>query len=420
MNLQALKAAAEQLKTGGGAEGFFSTKILTEEGVPIRLLPEPPILAGIPYYKVVKYWMTVNGKRTTVICCSSFPGPDGKMKPSIIEQEINEARDSDDADVQSVINDTGTQTNISRDEEFWMAALQLQYDVKDDGSLKIKVVDGRAKVFQCSKATLVDQIIKAITSGKAVRAYGGDKTPDGCADRVKGLNVLCSKTGSGKLTRYAAVLDEQCEMDPKYYINIPNVYEIAKAQMPNPSWQQAAIRNHIYGEPIPDDIQAKEDARKEKVKLLFKAQEAEAAKALAALPVAKKKSAAPVEEDEEETPKATAPKKSAAPTKKAAPIDDDLEEDLVEEEEPAEEEEDETPAPVSKKAVKKAAPIDLDEDELPVKSVAKKKAQPIDEDPEEDAPKPVASKKAAIPPPPASKKATPPKRTLLDLLEDDE
>lgn len=461
MNLQALKEAGEKLKQGNAGEGFFSTKVLTEEGVPIRLLPEPAVLNGIFYFPVTKFWMNVNGKRTSVICSSTFG------KKSIMQEEIDEAKLSDDEDVQNILADSNPQskTALIKQEEFWMAALLLDYKTNRNNEIeKIIVVDDCAKVFQCGKATLLHEMVKVATSRKALAPTKG--ATDGIADRVLGSNMLLSKTGKEKATRYACVLDEQCEMDAKYYTNIPNVYEIAKAQCKNLSWQQAAIRNHIYGEPIPADVQAKEDARAEKAKATLKALFE------APTPVAKKKTAAPVDDDEDEAPK---PKKKAtavldddddetpvpAKKKKAAVVDDEEDDAPV----PAkkkkaavveDDDEDELPTP-KKKAVpppppakKKAAVVDeddLDEDDeepLPKKAVAKKKAAPIDEEDEDEdeAPVPVAKKKAkppvddldeedddapapvkkkaAAPAAPASKKAAAPKKSILDMLDDDD
>lgn len=425
MNLQALKEAGERLKTGGGGkDGFFSTKILTEEGVPIRLLPEPAILNGIFYFEVVKYWMNVNGKRTSVICSSTFG------KDSVIQAEIDEAKSSDDDELLSIVNDVSVKTGLIRQPEFWMAALQLEYKTSKSGELeKIIVVDDRAKVFQCGKQTLLHEMVKVATSRKALAPTKG--AVDGIADRVTGSNMLLSKTGKDKLTRYACVLDENCEMDKKYYLNIPNVYEIAKAQCHTMAWQRAAVRNHLYGEPIPAEVQAKEDARYEKAKEALKSLEA-------AAPAPKPKKAA-VHEEEEEAP---APKKKAVPpppAKKPKAVIEDDDDDLEDEEEaPApkpkkkqvvlddEDEEEETiVVPASKKAKKSAIIDDEDEEEdapAPKKAVAKKKAAPIEDDDddledEDDAPAPVVKKKSATPAAPA-KKAAAPKRSILDDVDD--
>lgn len=438
MDLQALKAAQERLKAGGGdaSEGFMKTKELTAEGIPFRLLPEPTVLGGIFYFPVIKYWLMVNGKRASLICSSTFG------KKSVIQEEIDAARELDDEDVNAILDNPDTLTNIKCEEEMWMAGLKLEYKLDKGGNIvSVKVVDNVAKIFQCAKATLVSEMVKVATSAKALRLSKG--APDGIADRVNGSNLLLCRTGVKKLTRYTAVLDEQMEMEEKWYADIPNVYETAKNQMKTMAYQRAAIRNCLYGEEIPKEVQAKEDARataaKEAYKTLKAAAEASVPKKKAKpvtddeeeeAPTPKKKALRVMDEDDEdETP---APKKKAnvapMPKKKATPIEDD-DDDTDEDDAPppakkgatkkaasiVDEDDDDAPIPVKKAAKKQAAVVDEeDEDEPPVPVKKAKKPALTDDDEEDDEPATVAKKKATVP----AKKAAPAKKSILDSLDD--
>lgn len=418
MNIAALKDVKKGLDEKTGSKGFLNTKDLTPDGVLFRLLPPPAIMNGIPHLPVFEWWFPVNGKQTRVIDVCTFKDVDGHNKPSVIEAEIEEAYGFEDADVNEVLEALNPNTRrkiLTKQESAWMAGLQLEYQYGKDGDevTGVTVVDGVAKVFQCGKPTLLSDIIGIITSPQAARRCKG--LEDGIADRVKGSNFLLCKEGKGLLTKYKAVLDDEFEMDSKWFRNVPNVYETAKAQCANASWQRAAIRNYLYGEAIPADVQAKEDARIEKAKAAYTAaQQANAAEAPAAKP--KKKAVA---EDEDEAPAAKAPKKKAvadededdapAPKKSAAkkPV--------------ADIDEDDEPAPVkkAKKPVAEPEPEEDEDDVPPAKKAPTKKPASIDlEDEDDDAPAPVIKKKS--PPPPPAKKAAPVKRTVLDDLDLDE
>jgi hypothetical protein len=373
INLAALKNVKKGLDEKTGSKGFLNTKDLTPDGIPFRLLPPPAILNEVFHFNVQEWWFAVNGKPTRIIDVSTFG------KDSVIQEEIDAAYALEDADVNEVLESLNPNTHkkvLIPQESAWMAGLQLEYITDDAGDITaMKVVDDCAKIFQCGKQTLLSDMISVASSRPAISLAKG--CADGIADRVKGSNMLLSKEGVKLNTKYKAVWAEQAEMDAKYYRNIPNVYDTAKAQCANASWQKAAIRNFLYGEAIPADVQAKEDARAEKAKALY---QANAANHTTSEDAPKPKAKKPVADEEEDE---VVPVKK---TKKPAPV---------------EEEEDDEPVPV-----KKAAP----------------KKQLVLEDEDDDAPAPVVKKKSPPPPPAAApKKSAPAKsRSVLDDLDDDD
>jgi hypothetical protein len=429
IDLAALKAAKEQLESNGGSDRYLGTKDLTSEGTILRLLPPPPVLNGLFYLTVIKYWMTVNGKRLPIIDCATFG------KNSVIEAELEEARCSDDPDVVAIATDTDNKTGMIRQEEHWMAALVLKYktDPKTGEIQKVIVVDDTAKVFQCGKPTLTTQILNIVTQGPAVRRAKGAE--DGMLDRVNGSNIVVSKTGQKLQTKYAAVLDEQMEMPEKWYQDIPNVYEIAKSQMKLPSYQRALIRQVLYGEAIPDEVEKKEQARAEKAKAEFQEHKKAAAEEAKA---PKKKPAVSDDDDEAPAPK---PKKQAVvsddddegiptPKKPKKAVVDDDDEDVPAPKKPAkkvaaDDDDDDADIQPAKKPKKVAATEDDDDDPVPVPKGGKtptvtKPSKSIIDDDDEDAPAPVTVKKTP-PPPPAKKPANAkPTRSILDDLDEDD
>lgn len=429
MDINALKRAKEKIDSKTGSEGFLNQKSITAETV-VRLLPPSPLLEGMFHMEVIKWW--IGGK--SIICASTFG------KKSVIEEELLAAKQSEDEDIQALANNTDSKTGVSKKVEFWMALLQLEYQLnKKEEIVGVNVVDDQAKILQCG-STLLSSMIKVATSRKAITAAQGSE--DGIADRENGSNIILSKQGTKLNTKYDAALDESMEMPAKYYIDIPDAYNICKDQMKTASYQRAFIRQYLYGEPIPAEVEQKEKDRVEALKA--------SRQSAAAAPVAKKKKAAPVaeEEDEDETP---APKKKAAapaPTtkkKKDILLDDDDDEDAPPAKPAAkkkaaaiveDEDEDEDLPPVKKKKLgKPAIADDDDEDEEPPVKPAKKKAAIVDDDDEDEEPVPKKKAKPAIADddddddaPPVSKKAVAPKKTAtkktiideIDDLDDDD
>lgn len=407
MDIQALKRTKEKLDEKTGSDGFLNQKNIGTETV-VRLLPPSPQLGGLFHMEVVKYWIA--GK--SIICASTFG------KKSVIQEELDAARASDDDDLVALANNADTKTGVSRKVEFWMTLLQLEYKLnKREEIIGYTVIDDKAKVFQCG-SQLLSSMIKVATSRKAITAAGGAE--DAIADRESGSNLILSKAGQKLNTKYDAAIDESMEIDPKYYVSIPDVYVIAQAQMKNASYQRAVIRQYLYGDDIPKDVQAKEDARMAKVKEAY---------AQAAAPAKKKK----VVDDDDDADEKPAKKKSVEITankkKKILTEDDDedAEDEPVKKKKKVIEDDDDDEIPAKKTAKKKVVDEDDDdEDEKPVKKTAKKKAISDDED-DDDEPAPAkksAKKKVAdddedddLPP---AKKSAKKKATVTDDDDDDD
>jgi len=396
MDLNALKKKQQQLDSRSGSDGFLSRKDLTADGMVVRLVPPSPQLDGMFHLEVKKYWFpTPDGKKQGIICVSTFG------KDSVIEEELAMANESEDEELLELVQEVKLQS------ENWMGVLQLVYKKdRNDNVIGVEVVDGHGKILQVPN-TCLNAIIKLATNKMALKEPTKHGSTDGIADREYGSNMLLSKTGKALSTKYDAALDEQMEIEEKYYRDLPDVYTVAKNQMKSVSMQRALIREYLYGEAIPKAVKAKEDAR------------VEALKASRPSTVKKKPTAASDDDDDED--EAPAPKKKAA----KKPVEEDEDED----DEPApvkkkskkpvdEDDEDEAPPfkPVGKKKAAILLDADDDDDDYEVPATKKGKKQ-LEEDDDDD--EPIPAKKKATPPAPA-KKAAPKKKTIVDEDDDEE
>lgn len=369
MDMEALNDLdAELSKKGESKDLFFSQKLITEE-TPIRLLPPLPHMNGIPYMKVIRWWID----KKPFISHSTFG------KADVIQLAVDEALRTDprtkkyvDPDAAELAND---KERIKKSVEYWMPILLLEYKMKGKNVVDCKVEDGYAKILQCGPQ-LMKRINKVVTSRAAQ-----NNTEDGICDRVKGMNILLSKTGKKMSTEYDASIGEAWEFDQKFYEDIPNMAEIAKSQIKLHKYLTAFARQYLFGEEIPDEVEAAEVER-------AKVQKEKYAEAM------KEKERA--RDNEEEEPEDEPQPKKAASKKAPAP------------------DEEEDPAPkktAKKKPVDDDLPFDEDEEAKPAKKMATKKVIPDDDlDLEDDVDeKPVAKKSAPA-------KTT--KKTVLDDLDD--
>ena len=106
------------------------------------------------------------------------------------------------------------------------------------------------KVLSCGS-----QLMKAINRVVTARTFQNG-TEDGIMDRVKGYNIVITKTGTGLDTEYGAMgWNAPLEMDEKYYTEkaIPNVIELTEKKIKSDDHLRSVIRNYFYGEEIVAD-----------------------------------------------------------------------------------------------------------------------------------------------------------------------
>lgn len=227
LDFNKLKKFQKKVESGGdGDEVFYANKIQSGGGKLIRILPPLANLDGAYYFESIGCF--INGK--------PYTSPKTFGRPCPIEEELAIALKSGDPDVQELAE------GISLKSSFDVPVL-LFADVDDEEPEK-------AGILNCGK-----QLITAINKIVIHRNYQPDIT-----DRVNGFNIECQKTGKGFDTKYSAMGDLQpSEMDAKYYDEkaIPDVYTRVQRMLKHDDYLRAVIRNHLYGEAIPDGLSDK-------------------------------------------------------------------------------------------------------------------------------------------------------------------
>jgi len=257
MDLSAIKKMQEE--SDNHADGdFLYTKEIKEggEGIYIRLMPPTPRMAGIPWIKVKRYWIN----KKPYICPSTFD------RPSPILEEIKLAKEDGDPELLDLCED---KKMLDIKTEYWIPVLHLDlYDKDGEEREKPVIIGDKVKIFPVGPM-IKDEITKIILSSQVAKFYAkaGNETKDKIADRVKGFNIIISKTGKGKETEYHAErMDTPQVMPKKLYEAIPDVVGVVEEMIKSDEYLRSVIRNYLYGEEIIDEEKAKAKAKKQEAK----------------------------------------------------------------------------------------------------------------------------------------------------------
>lgn len=229
-------------KAGGNDDLFLYSGKLTDE-TNVRLMPEPEDMNGVYFVEQEGWWV-----KGTFYPVNTENGGD-----DIIQLEIDAARGLKDADVDALLDAKNNGMAVIKKETRYLLAillLDVKYD-ENDVLQSVDIVDDKVKVL-VAKPTLLREI-NAIVGNKQYQ----NQTKHGIADRVKGWNLVLSKTGSGINTEYGAIgWTQQTEMPEKYYNpeTMPHVGKIAQKQKKEDAYLSSVIRNYMYGEAIIEDI----------------------------------------------------------------------------------------------------------------------------------------------------------------------
>ena len=247
MDLNAIRKMQQESESNSDSD-FLYTKEITEEGIDIRIMPPSPRMAGVPCVKVVRYWIN----KKPYICPSTFG------RPSVIKEEIEEAKNDGDPELLDLVEDKNM---LDTKTEYWWAVLHL--DAYKDGEQREKpiIIGDKVKIFPTGP------MIKAALLKVILSKHAQNGTKDGIADRVKGFNVTVSKSGKGKNTEYAAEKWPNAQIMPKHlYENIPDVVKVIEDSIKSDEYLRSVIRNYLYGEEILDEEKAKTKAKKAETK----------------------------------------------------------------------------------------------------------------------------------------------------------
>lgn len=292
LDMNALRAKDQEIKSRStGDNNMFYLKDIKDEKE-VRILPPNEAMNGLPYVEQKGWWIDGKFYQSNV----TFGGKD------VIEEELNEAKASGDADILELVNKKKNGIAVLKSEYRYLIPALCFTEKEVKGDTVYTVDDDRAKIIVC-KPSLVGEINKLFTNK---RYQNG--TPDGILDLKKGWNVILTKTGSGKETEYGLFASPTTSVvDPKWVeeANYPDPVAYTERIKASNRHLRSVIRNYLYGEDIIEDPKKETKAETKPAPKKPRVDEDDA-------PVAKKPAKrAQVEDDDEEAPVAKKPAKKA-------------------------------------------------------------------------------------------------------------
>lgn len=257
LNIAALKEIQEDLnsRTSKGDGLFLYANKLTAES-DVRLLPPPDsivdALGGTYFKEQVVFW--INNK--------PYTSPQSMDKDCPMQDEFEKATElaKTDKTIKALLADS---KKFKKQNRFLLPILQLECKFDNNNvAAEVKVKDNAPKVL-VANSTLLKAINKLVTGRQFQNG-----TDYGIMDRVKGHNLILSRTGKDLDTVYGAeAWTTPFEMDAKYYDKVPNVLELTEKDIKSNAYLRGVVRNYFYGEPMPkDDVQDDAVATKEQPK----------------------------------------------------------------------------------------------------------------------------------------------------------
>lgn len=252
LDIKALEKAQQDLekRTSGSKNWIQLSKI--DGSIDVRIMDPLPSMNGIYYVEVPVWWID----SVRVISPKLF----GPAERDTIKDVIDEAKKANDPDIIKLLNAKGDKGlgKIQYKPEFWVPVLKFNWEFDGNGGIKgiydkdggfdtnlIKnfIEDGKWKI-----ASMGIMALKAINE-IATKRLGGLMT-----DPVKGFNIVLTKAGKDRETKYTAVKMDSVPMPAEFYTPelMIDPFEIAQSLMFTDDYMDKVIGKYLYGEDCPE------------------------------------------------------------------------------------------------------------------------------------------------------------------------
>lgn len=257
LDLSKLMEKQEELnKRGSGASNWIQVSKI-EKPLDFRILDPLPSMDGIYYVEVPIWW--INGHR---LISKKLYGPDEVDVVEEIKKEAEKVAKTDKT-ISELLKKKGEKgiSLIQFKWEYWIPVLEFEWEM--DRSNKIAGIyapDGSvdpALVAKYIKDQRVKILVANITTLKAINALATTRGYGNMMTREEGVNLILTKTGKDRDTKYTVTPDSgRMPMPIEYYQEgkLTDPFEIAESLMYTDEYMKAVMENYIYGDvEIPED-----------------------------------------------------------------------------------------------------------------------------------------------------------------------
>lgn len=256
LDLTKVNAAEEEIKARNAGAGAF-VRLSKGESKDIRILEPTAAMNGLYWIEVPIWW--VNGKPLN---SPEILEKEGDLIQEIIDEyEALFKKDKAEAAFDKLMKASKgpNQKLIQKQTAFWIPILEFEWKLNDKGTeilgitkdneydaslIKEFIKGGEAKVFDV-RQSLLSSINRQLTTGRKGANF---------MDQEKGFNLIVSRKGEGRDTKYEAVADEQMPMPAEFYgEGSLDLFKIAKASLHTVKYIEDVLSNYFEGTPLPEN-----------------------------------------------------------------------------------------------------------------------------------------------------------------------
>jgi len=248
LNMQALEKAQEELAKKGGSKGWIQLSKI-DKVIDVRIQDPLPAMSGL-YFQEVPVWWVNNVK----IVSPKLLGP-GEF--DVVKSIIDEAKAAKNKDILALLNAKSADGNpkISYKPEWWIPILKFNWDLDSNNNIKgIKNDKGEYDTSMIMKYIEDGRwkfLVVGIMALKAINNIATTRGGSMMADREKGFNLIITKAGAKKDTKYSAVKDlEVMPMPPELYTEdkLIDPYLVAQSSIYTKEYMEAVICKYLYND----------------------------------------------------------------------------------------------------------------------------------------------------------------------------
>ncbi len=259
LDLGKLKEKEEELKKRGGDGGKNWIQVSKiDKPLDCRILNPLPSMDGVYFVEVPVWW--INGKR---LISKKIFGPE---ETDVVEQMKEEAETAAKTDktLAALLNKKDDKTDIPKIQfkwEYWVPVLQLAWVLDGQNSITgIYGSDGKSYDVNLIKKYILDDRVKILVANltviKAINVIATTRGNSQMMSPVDGMNIVITKSGVKRDTKYAVAAAEKMPMPAEYYQEgkLTDPFEIAQSLMHTDAYMEAVMGNYLYGDcEIPAD-----------------------------------------------------------------------------------------------------------------------------------------------------------------------
>jgi hypothetical protein len=267
LNMKALEDAQKELTKKGGSKGWIQLSKI-ENAIDVRIQDPVPAMNGIYYLEVPIWWIN----SVKIVSPKLF----GVGEPDPIKDIIEEAKRAKDPDILALLNAKSSENmpKIQYKPEYWIPIVKFNWELDSQNNIKgIKDKDGNIDpnlVMKFIEDGRWKFLVVGVMALKAINEIATKRGGSLMTDQLKGFNLILSKSGKLRDTKYSVVKDtEPIPMPAELYT--PEVmvdpFLVAQAGMYTKEYMEAVIGKYLYNDvEVPeksDDIYAYPELRAE-------------------------------------------------------------------------------------------------------------------------------------------------------------